>query len=53
MGLLDYLFGNGGRRFIKRKDSDAGEAGETYFIDFQTISFLLWLIFRGFRFSKN
>ncbi|XP_015059988.1 nucleotide-sugar uncharacterized transporter 2 isoform X2 [Solanum pennellii] len=27
MGLLDYLFGNGGRRFIKRKDSDAGEAG--------------------------
>ncbi|KAK4727258.1 hypothetical protein R3W88_032175 [Solanum pinnatisectum] len=27
MGFLDYLFGNGGRRFIKRKDSDAGEAG--------------------------
>ncbi|KAM3320380.1 nucleotide-sugar putative transporter 2 isoform X1 [Capsicum chacoense] len=27
MGLLDSLFGNGGRRFIKRKDSDAGEAG--------------------------
>lgn len=27
MGLLDFLFGNGGRKFIKRKDSDAGEAG--------------------------
>ncbi|KAJ8527640.1 hypothetical protein K7X08_015091 [Anisodus acutangulus] len=27
MGILDSLFGNGGRRFIKRKDSDAGEAG--------------------------
>ncbi|KAJ8568414.1 hypothetical protein K7X08_027947 [Anisodus acutangulus] len=27
MGLLDSLFGNGGRRFIKRKDSDPGEAG--------------------------
>ncbi|KAL8505402.1 hypothetical protein ACS0TY_016586 [Phlomoides rotata] len=29
MGLLDSLFGKDGRRFIKRKDSDAGEAGRT------------------------
>uniref|UniRef100_A0A6N2NB47 Sugar phosphate transporter domain-containing protein n=1 Tax=Salix viminalis TaxID=40686 RepID=A0A6N2NB47_SALVM len=27
MGLLDSLLGNNARRFIKRKDSDAGEAG--------------------------
>lgn len=44
MGLLDSLFGNGGRRFIKRKDSDAGEAGEAlfapFFIGFQTIIIL-------------
>ncbi|KAL8523806.1 hypothetical protein ACS0TY_013687 [Phlomoides rotata] len=29
MGLFDSLFGKDGRRFIKRKDSDAGEAGRT------------------------
>ncbi|KAL3614719.1 hypothetical protein CASFOL_041476 [Castilleja foliolosa] len=27
MGLFNSLFGQGSRRFIKRKDSDAGEAG--------------------------
>ena len=27
MGLLGSLLGNNARRFIKRKDSDAGEAG--------------------------
>ncbi|OVA19747.1 Triose-phosphate transporter domain [Macleaya cordata] len=27
MGLLDFLFGKDARKFIKRKDSDAGEAG--------------------------
>jgi hypothetical protein len=27
MGLLDSLLGNNARKFIKRKDSDAGEAG--------------------------
>ncbi|KAH8518914.1 hypothetical protein Peur_037983 [Populus x canadensis] len=28
MGLLDSLLGNNARKFIKRKDSDAGEAGQ-------------------------
>jgi hypothetical protein len=27
MGLLDSLLGTNARKFIKRKDSDAGEAG--------------------------
>lgn len=37
MGLLDSLLGNNARKFIKRKDSDAGEAGS----DLQT----KWILF--------
>jgi hypothetical protein len=28
MGIWDSILPGGGRRFIKRKDSDAGEAGQ-------------------------
>lgn len=31
MGFLDSLLGRDSRKFIKRKDSDAGEAGEFLF----------------------
>lgn len=30
MGLVDSLFGKDARKFLKRKDSDAAEAGEWF-----------------------
>lgn len=32
MGLFDSLLGEEGRKFIKRKDSDAGETGSFLFL---------------------
>lgn len=32
MGLVDSLFGKDARKFLKRKDSDAAEAGESLII---------------------
>lgn len=50
MALLDSLLGNEAKRFVKRKDSDAGEAGLTKaFLGY--ISIYLFILF--FFLSQN
>lgn len=45
MGFLDSLFGRDSRKFIKRKDSDAGEAGDFIFTLFNPLLFFFSSIF--------
>lgn len=49
MGLVDSLFGKDARKFLKRKDSDAAEAGESLII---IIFHFLFAFFLFYIFSE-